>query len=153
MPKVVRFNVTPVKSTRLHHPERIRLEERGAVGDRAFFFIDGNGKRFSGMTKAPILTIRAEYDAERDHLSLTLPNGIVVSGEPKPSDEPIFSDFYGRPVRAHLVDGDFTEALSEYAGHPLRLARPDREGEALDVRPVPLVSLQSVADHARQCGR
>ena len=152
MPRVVRFNVTPVKSTRLHHPERIRLEERGAVGDRAFFFVDGDGKRFSGMTKVPILTIRSEYDAERDQLSLTLPNGIVVAGEPEPSDEVLVVDFYGRPVRAHLVDGDFTEALSEYAGHPLRLARPDRDGEALDVRPVTMVSLESVAELARQGG-
>ena len=62
MPTVARFNVTPVKSTALHHPERIRLDERGAAGDRRFFLVDGSGRRFSGATKAPILPIRAAYD-------------------------------------------------------------------------------------------
>jgi uncharacterized protein YcbX len=152
MPRVVRFNVTPVKSTRLHHPDEIRLERHGPVGDREFFFVDGNGKRFSGATKAPILPIHAEYDAERDHLELTLPNGVVVDGMPTPTDEGLIVNFYGRPVPAHIVGGPFEEKLTSYAGHPLRLARPDRAGEALDVRPVTLMSLESVAELARQGG-
>ena len=78
MPTVSRFNVTPVKSTALHHPERIHLGGEGAEGDRRFFFVDGAGKRFSGATKAPILPIQAEYDEDRDVLQLRLPNGIVV---------------------------------------------------------------------------
>jgi uncharacterized protein len=127
MPKVARFNITPVKSTALHHPERLRFDARGAIGDRRFFFVDGNGKRFSGATKAPILPVVSTYDEDRDELELRLPNGMVV-------------------------DGDFTEALSRYAGHEVRLARPDRPGDALDVRPVTIVSLESVAELARQGG-
>jgi uncharacterized protein len=152
MPRVVRFNVTPVKSTQLHHPDEIRLERGGAVGDRSFFFVDGDGKRFSGATKAPILPIQARYDAERDWLELVLPNGVVISGEPVAGDTALTVDFYGRPVPAHLVDGAFTAALSEYVGHPLQLARPDRAGEALDVRPVTIVSLESVRELARHGG-
>jgi uncharacterized protein YcbX len=150
MPRVARLNVTPVKSTSLHHPERIRLERGGAVGDRAFFFVDGNGRRFSGATKAPILPIRAAYDPEREWLELRLPNGIVVSGSTVADGRALVVDFYGRDVPAHVVEGDFTEALSDYTGHEILLARPDREGEALDVRPVTLVSLESVQELARR---
>jgi uncharacterized protein len=150
MPTVARFNVTPVKSTALHHPERIRLGERGAAGDRRFFFVDAFGKRFSGATKAPILPIRATYDETTDTLELRLPNGIVVSGAAEPDGEALEVDFYGRLVAAHVVGGDFGEALSSYAGHEVRLARPDRPGEAIDVRPVTLVSLESVAELARK---
>jgi hypothetical protein len=152
MPRVVRFNVTPVKSTQLHHPDELRLDEGGPVGDREFFFVDGDGKRFSGATKAPIIPIRSRYDAERDHLELALPNGVVVSGTPDVSEEALVVNFYGRPVPAHIVDGPFEDALTEYAGHPLRLAKPDRHGEALDVRPVTVVSLESVAELARRGG-
>ena len=148
MPTVTRFNVTPVKSTALHHPERIRLVERGAAGDRRFFFVDGDGKRFSGATKAPILPIRASYDQAADTLELRLPNGIVVAGKAEPDGEALEVNFYGRPVAAHIVDGDFSEALSAYAGHEVRLARPDHPGDAIDVRPVTLVSLESVAELA-----
>ncbi len=149
MPTVTRLNVTPVKSTALHHPDRIRLGERGATGDRRFFFVDGFGKRFSGATKAPILPIRAAYDEAADTLELRLPNGIVVSGTAAPDGEALEVNFYGRPVAAHVVGGDFGEAVSAYAGHEVRLARPDRPGDALDVRPVTLVSLESVAELAR----
>ena len=149
MPRVARFNVTPVKSTALHHPDGIHLGPQGAAGDRRFFFVDGDGKRFSGATKAPILPIRAEYDEERDELELHLPNGIVVSGSAAADGQSLEVNFYGRPVAAHAVVGDFEEALSAYVGHEIRLARPDRPGDALDVEPVTMVSLESVDELAR----
>ena len=150
MPTVARFNVTPVKSTALHHPERIHLGPEGAVGDRRFFFVDGSGRRFSGATKAPILPIHAEYDEERDQLELRLPNGIVVSGSAGANGRALQVNFYGRPVAAHTVGGDFEEALTRYVGHEVRLARPDRSGDALDVEPVTMVSLESVAELAER---
>ncbi|HEX6231315.1 MAG TPA: MOSC domain-containing protein [Actinomycetota bacterium] len=150
MPRVARFNVTPVKSTLLHHPDRIRLEERGAIGDRRFFLVDGDGRRFSGATKTPLLPIRASFDDVEDRLELRLPDGVVVAGSAEPDGEPLVVDFYGRAVGAHVVDGDFTPALSAYAGREIRLARPDDDGDAIDVRPVTLVSLESVAELARQ---
>ena len=152
MARVARFNITPVKSTALHHPERLGFDRRGAIGDRRFFFVDGNGKRFSGATKAPILPVVANYDEDRDELELRLPNGVVVSGRPEPDGESLVVNFYGRSVSARVVDGAFTEALSRYAGDEVRLARPDRAGDALDVRPVTLVSLESVAELAEQGG-
>ena len=152
MPRVVRFNVTPVKSTLLHHPEEIRLEEGGPVGDRRFFFVDGEGRRFSGATKSPLLPMRADYDPSTDVLTLRLPSGIEVSGPAEPDGEALVVDFYGRAVAAHVVDGAFTDALSTYARHEVRLARPDHDGDAIDVRPVTLVSLESVAELARQGG-
>jgi MOSC domain-containing protein len=150
MPTVARFNITPVKSTALHHPDRIRLDERGASGDRRFFFVDATGRRFSGATKAPILPIRATYDEAADALELRLPNGVVVTGSARPDGEALEVNFYGRPVPAHVVEGDFGEALTAYAGHEVRLVRPDRPGDAIDVRPVTLVSLESVAELARR---
>ena len=150
MVRVARFNVTPVKSTALHHPDRLRFDKRGALGDRRFFLVDGNGKRFSGATKAPILPVVAESAEERDELEVRLPDGVVVTGRPEADGEALVVDFYGRKVPARVVEGEFTEALSRYAGHEVRLARPDRPGDALDVRPVTLVSLESVVELARQ---
>ena len=152
MPRVARFNVTPVKSTALHHPEEIRIGPQGALGDRAFFFVDGQGRRFSGATKSPILPIRAAYDADREWLQLRLPNGVVADGTALADGPALEVDFYGRSVPAHVVEGVFAEALSAYAGREILLARRDRDGDALDVRPVTLVSLESVAELARRGG-
>lgn len=153
MRTVARLNVTPVKSTALHNPERIMLERHGAVGNREFFFVGEDGRRFSGARKSPLIPIRAEYDATRDHLTLRLPDGIVVDGSADPSGAPLIVDFYGRPVPARLMDGDWEEGLSRYAGHVVRLARVDRPGDAIDVKPVTLVSLASVAELSRRGGQ
>jgi hypothetical protein len=153
MPTVARLNITPVKSTALHNPQRIMLERHGAVGNREFFFVGDDGRRFSGARKSPLIPIRAEYDATRDHLTLRLPDGIVVGGSAEPNGESLTVDFYGRSVLAHVIDGDWEEALSRYAGHMVRLARVDRPGDATDSKPVTLVSLASVAELSRQGGR
>lgn len=152
MPTVARFNVTPVKSTALHHPEWIRLEERGAVGDREFFFVDPDGRRLSTGAKPPLLPIRASFDPERDRLELRLPNGAAIQGSARGDGRAFVADFYGRAVPARILEGPFTEALTDYLGHEVRLARPDRPSDALDVRPVTLVSLESVAELARHGG-
>jgi len=153
MPTVVRLNVTPVKSTALHNPERIMLESHGAVGNREFFFVDGGGRRFGGSRKAPLMQIRAEHDSSEDRLTLRLPDGIVISGRAAAGGEALTVNFYGRAVPAHVVEGDWEESLSRYAGHTVRLARVDRPGDATDERPVTLVSLASVEELSRQGGR
>jgi uncharacterized protein YcbX len=152
-PTVSRLNVTPVKSTALHHPERIRLKRYGAVGNREFFFVDEGGRRFSGSRKAPLIPIQAAFDQAADRLELRLPDGIVVEGPAGANGTAVTVDFYGRAVGAHLVEGDWEEALTRYAGHPVRLARVDDPGDAIDVRPVTLVSLASVEELSRRGGR
>jgi uncharacterized protein YcbX len=81
-----------------------------------------------------------------------MPNGIEAEGSALADGRELLVDFYGRPVAAHVVEGDFGDALSTYVGQEVLLARPDEPGQALDVRPVTLVSLESVAELARQGG-
>jgi hypothetical protein len=153
MPTVARLNVTPVKSTRLHHPARIRLERYGAMGNREFFFVDGEGRRFGGDAKAPLLPVRAEFDAEGDRLRFRLPDGLEVEGSAAATGRPLTVDFYGRPVEVHVVEGDWNQAISRYAGREVWLARQDHAGDANDERPVTIVSLASVEELSRQGGR
>jgi uncharacterized protein YcbX len=145
--------VTPVKSTALHHPERITLDRYGAVGNREFFFVDQGGRRFSGSNKTPLIPIHAEYEATADLLTLRLPDGTTVTGPGTADGEALTVDFYGRAVPAHLVAGGFEESITHYAGHTVRVARVDRPGDATDERPVTLVSLASVEELSRQGGR
>src|SRR5919201_1807150 len=129
---VARFNVTPVKSTRLHHPGEIRIEPHGAVGNRDFFFVDEDGRRLSGERKHPLL---------------------VAEGPAAGGPKAVVADFWGRNVPAHVVEGDFEELLTRFVGRPTRLARVDRPGDATDVRALTLVSLASVEELSRQGGR
>jgi uncharacterized protein len=54
-----------------------------------------------------------------------------VEGEVVPGEQ-VETLFYGRTVVGRLVEGPWSEALSELAGKPLRLVRTEHEGEGLD---------------------
>jgi uncharacterized protein YcbX len=130
MPTITRFNVTPVKSTRLHHPEAIRFEMHGVPGDRDFFPITQDGRLFAGSKLGPLVRIVADHDEERDTLRVRFPDGIDVEGPAATDGDPMDVNFYGRNVPAHVVDGPWTEPLSRYARRDLRLARVDRRATA-----------------------
>jgi uncharacterized protein YcbX len=70
--------------------------------------------------------------------------------------EPLETDFWGRPVQGRVVEGPWAEALTEFAGRPLRLARSDDPGVGVDRGsargPVSLVSDASLAELGRQSG-
>jgi uncharacterized protein len=147
---VARLNVTPVKSTALHHPTEIRLEPYGAAGNRAFYFVDDDGRLQGGSKFGPFVQIVSEFEPETEHLSLRFPDGAVVEGRGDALAEAITTDFWGRPVPGHLVDGPWSAAVSAFAGRPIRLARVDRAGDGADVRPLTIVCLASVDELSRQ---
>jgi uncharacterized protein len=68
---------------------------------------------------------------EDGHLSLRFPDDTTVAGEVRVGER-IETNFYGRPVVGHIVEGPWSDALSELAGKPLRLARTEREGDGVD---------------------
>jgi uncharacterized protein YcbX len=137
MARVARFNVTPVKSTALHHPDEVRIERSGAVGNREFFLVTEEGKLFGGSKLGALVRIRAEHDRATEILSLALPDGERVEGSAVPTGERLEVDFWGRTVPARLLEGPWAEALGRFAGRPLQLT---------------LVSLASVAELARVGG-
>ena len=68
------------------------------------------------------MQIRPEYDAETEYLTLHFPDGSVADGEVSLGDE-VTTDFYGRPVAGNYVEGPWSDALSAWAGQPLRLVQ------------------------------
>jgi hypothetical protein len=153
MPSVARFNVTPVKSTRLHHPNEVRIEPHGVAGNREFFLVDEDGRLIGGSKIGELVRIRAEHDPGSDSLRLRFPDGTEASGPAAGGDERLETNFWGRTVAARIVEGPWTDGLARLAGRPLRLARVERPGDGNDVRPITLVSLASVEELSRQGGR
>lgn len=152
MARVVRLNVTPLKSTALHHPERIRIGPSGAVGDREFFLVTPEGRLLCGSKLGRLVRIRAEHDPERERLRVILPDGPALEGPAAPGGERIEVDFWGRRVAARILEGPWADALTGFAGRPVGVARVERPGDGVDVRPLTLVSLASVGELARQAG-
>ena len=152
MPSVARLNVTPVKSTRLQHPERVELTLDGVRENRLFFLVDPAGTMFTAGDAGELQQILSGWDPATQTLRLTFPDGTEIAGPGDELGEALVTDFYGREVPGRVVEGPFAEAFRGFTGRPLRLIRCDRPGDAYDVEPVTVVSLASVASLAEGAG-
>ncbi len=148
MPVVSRLSTTPVKGTALHSPTRLALTRDGVADNRRFHLVDARHRLFNGKQHGPLVRITAQYDAEREHLSLQIPGRAPVEGTTTELGDPVVTDFYGRDVAGRLVTGPWSAALGEFVGRPVHLVATDTPGAAVDVHPVTLISSATV-EHLR----
>ena len=149
---LARINVTPVKGTALTHPEGVAVSEAGIAWDRRFFLVDRRGKLYSGSSFGPLVQVCSSYDAVEEHLTLRFPDGAEVDAPADHLGGAATTDFYGREVTAHAVDGPFSDALSDYCRTSVRLLRTDEGARGTDAEPVTIVSTASVRDLAERGG-
>ena len=153
MKRVVRISVSPVKGFRLSHPDEVLLGLDGVAGNRRFFLVDADGRRYT-LTRAGELThLAADWDESTGRLVVTFPDGGIVDGIVE-LGEPAATEFAGpRVVRGRFVAGPWSDALSAYLGRPLRLVQVDEPGGAFpEGRPVSLVSHASLEELAAGAG-
>jgi uncharacterized protein YcbX len=141
---VARILVTPVKATALIAVERVRLESLGIVENRRFYLVDDRLDHVNGPKYGPLVRIRSSWDPATEVLRIDLPDGSVAEGPAGAvTGEQLVTDFYGRPVRGHPVEGPFSEAVSSWYGQELRLVRTDEPAQANDVKALSLMSTAS----------
>jgi uncharacterized protein YcbX len=148
VPSLARINVTPVKGTALHHVSEAALTEAGIEQNRRFHLADERGRLASGVAHGPLVQVVA--DLEGPTLTCRFPDGSTVAGSTETLGAAVRTDFFGRSVAGHVVDGPFTDAFSAYVGAPLRLVRADRDGDGPDVLPLTLVTYASVEELGRR---
>jgi len=153
---VVRLSIAPVKSLRLQHAEQVMLERFGVAENRRFYVSEPGGSLINGVKHGPLQAVLAHYELPMnggpERLALRFPDGRLVEGHPTAIGRPIQSDFYGRPVTGHVVEGPWSAELSAFAGRRLELVRCDRPGEGSDGYPVSLFSTASAEELARRSG-
>ena len=146
MAHVARMNVTPVKSTGLHHPSSVFLGANGIEGDHRFLFLEADGSRISGAEKGPLLGVSAVYDPARERLAFRFPDGAGVEGSAVATGLPHDVSLYDRTVRGARVGGPVEVAVSAHLGREVRLVRVEQRERASGRHPVTLISVASVED-------
>jgi len=148
---VTRISIAPVKGLALVHPSEVMLEPTGVRENRRFHIVDADGRRYNQLRNGALVQIRQELDGER--LALRFPDGTVADGEIG-LGETVTTDFYGRPVEGRIVEGPWSQALSEFAGRPLTLVQ-SAPGAAVDRTRghVSFVSRASLEELGRQGGQ
>lgn len=142
-PRVSRINVTPVKSLRLHHPDSVELGLDGALDDRRFLLVDDGRRLYNGKRDASLVRSSASWDPASRVLAMTLPSGESLDAEAA-RRAPAVVEVYGRPVRGHVVEGPWADALSDLAGRSLTLVEREDGAWATDAHPATLVSRASL---------
>ena len=121
MGTVARLLHTPVKSLRMADVDELVLGPRGVEGDRVFYLVGDDGQSLNRDRRLPLCAASARLDG--DELVVELPDGSTVRG-PTPLGERFEGGFdMGLRVAAHVVEGPWSEALSDFAGEHVRLAR------------------------------
>jgi uncharacterized protein YcbX len=117
---VTRISIAPVKALSLVFPDEVELGVHGVPGDRRFWLTDTAGRLFNNKRLGPLALVRPDWDEAGDRLTLTFPDGRVVSDrvELGPETDAVL---YGEPFPSFPVIGPWEAALSEFAGETLRL--------------------------------
>jgi uncharacterized protein YcbX len=144
---VARFNVTPVKSTALHHPDAIDLLREGAVGDRRFLFARSDGTRLRGISKAPLMPIVSTWSVADEWLTMRFPGGSSAEGSALPVGERLDIKLFDRTVPARGIDPVFTEAVRHVVvDQTLSVFRVEEPEFAGGGHRASIISLASIAD-------
>ena len=130
-PHVAWIHVAPIKALAIEERVRVELGANGVEGDRRFCIVDEEGRMQNGKRIPMLVAIRPEFDDERRHLTLHMPDGSSVDAEIRLGDA-LDITIFRRPLAARAVIGPWSEALSTVAGRPLRLVRSEREGDGVD---------------------
>jgi MOSC domain-containing protein len=152
--EVTSLAIAPVKGTQLRTVESVTLDRDGVRENRRFFLIDEQGAMVNATHLGALQTIVSDYDDTGRRLSLTFPDGRTLDGEVRLKEE-LTTRFYGEPFPARLVEGEWSQAISEHAGKSLRLVEAGNGGavDRLSAGPVTLVSRASLGRLAEQAER
>jgi uncharacterized protein YcbX len=143
MPTVTRLNIAPVRSLSLEARDEIDLTPLGVVEDRRFYLIGDNDRIVDQLIVNALVQVTAWTDTDATVLRLTFPDGSVIQGDVGLGD-PVETPIYGRTAVGHIVDGPWADALSRFAGRPVRVVRCDKPGATRADGHVSLVTDASV---------
>jgi uncharacterized protein YcbX len=149
---ITRISIAPVKGLALVHPDAVELQRTGVAANRRFHIVDAAGRRYNQLRNGELVRIEPRYDPDQERLTLTFPDETIADEVVELGAE-VTTDFYGRPVTGHIVEGPWSEALSQWTGRPLRLVQSP-PGTAVDRGRghVSLISRASLAELASQAG-
>jgi uncharacterized protein YcbX len=121
-PRVAWISHCPVKGLAVLPLESCELTEAGIEGDRDFFLVDENDRLVNSKGLGALQRVVPRYDREAGSLTLAFPDGTTISQEVG-VDGSLDAQFWGNPVTVRVVEGPWSEAISDFAGRALRLVQ------------------------------
>ncbi len=143
MRTVAGIYTAPVKSLALRQPTSVEVGRSGIADDRRFHLIDGSGRLLTQRQRPRLALVAAEYDHDKETLSVAFPSGPRLEGPVVPG-EAVVTQVWGRRTPGTVVEGPWNAALSEFCRGPVRLVKTDHFGQSYDEYPISLLSQASI---------
>jgi uncharacterized protein YcbX len=150
--RVTTLSLTPVKGTRLQTVESVELDVDGARDNRRFYVVDERNRMVNSKVLGGLQTLVAGYDAPTRRLTLSLPDGQSVSDLVGDGGDEIETRFFSQPRPARVVDGPWSQAISEQLGQSLRLVDGGPAVDRGEEGAVSLISQASLERLASEAG-
>jgi uncharacterized protein YcbX len=150
--RITEIATAPVKGFALSGRDEVYVGEEGVVDNRRFFLVDGDGRRLRSSLAAWPVVVSASYDEDREELTMRFPAGRELTASALGGEETIQCVVSRGTIEVRVVPGPWAEPLSELAGHPVRVVRPERPGASLGA-PATFVSRASLERLAGEAGR
>ena len=142
-----------VKATRFQHPSTVMVDNGGIEHDRAFALVEANDAFVDSGAHSEFIPLSFELSDDGSALTLELPNGKRIEGPSTGSGRAFEIDHFGlRDIAVSEVEGPWADALSDFAGRPIRLVRCNSSGRAIDVFAVTFVTTGSLRRLAEEFG-
>ena len=132
----------PIKSFALIPHQEVYVGYKGLLGDRRFYLIDSKGKLITQRNCTRLALIRCGFLESKNELSIILPDGRIIRGEPALGRK-IRTMLWGRRFNGHIVDGDWNDVISEFCGFQVKLVKSEFEGNCYDEYPLSILSKDS----------
>ena len=142
-----------VKATQFLHPETVEITPWGIRHDRDFLLAEANDAFVNSEGHGQFFPLTFTLDAEADTLRLDMPCGGVVEGPAAGTGRTWAVNQFGlRMLQVAEVEGPWAQALSDFAGRPIRLVRSVRAGAGVDIMPITFVTTGSLRRLERAVG-
>jgi MOSC domain-containing protein len=119
--------ITPIKGTRLHEVDSVALTAAGVRENRRFLLIDDRDRMINAKHLGELQAIVADYSDPDRRLRIAFPDGRQLDDVVR-HDGPVVAQFYSGILRGELVAGPWSDAISQFAGQPLRLVEAGEAG-------------------------
>ena len=143
MPAIKSIHIAPVKSLALIDPKSVYVGVGGIEEDRRFLVRSDTGVMVTQRQIGKLAQVRADYCIDSDTLRMQFPDGELVSGTPE-LGERVEMKVFRRVVGGQVVNGELSEALSDFCGRTVSLMKPESAGACQDAFPVSLLSQASI---------
>lgn len=145
--------LTPVKGTRLQHPQSVEITKRGALDDRRFLVVARTGRIYDAGL-GPLNAVQSAWTPDTGLLTLQFPDGRVESDHVTrgPAVAAKVTWDAGRLVDGHQASDRLSAALCEYLGKHVVLIETAEPGTGIDDAAVTIVSDASVRTLAQTMG-